>query len=154
MEFVGHSVPATGFIVCRCEFIYVFHLIIYQGLTRYNNSSAVISDSVFQPRHLTENRMLYFWLSGQSTSTTCGVVILQYAVYFFFFFFAFWSCSLEVQQTMQISNCDINDIWPIDRICIHEHGSGTIWPAHHIGKIRGGLEHDPCCFKPSPHINK
>uniref|UniRef100_A0A8C4GVP8 Cholesteryl ester transfer protein n=1 Tax=Dicentrarchus labrax TaxID=13489 RepID=A0A8C4GVP8_DICLA len=37
----------------------------HKGLTKYNNTSAVISDSVFHPSQLTENRMLYFWLSDQ-----------------------------------------------------------------------------------------
>ncbi|XP_034540933.1 cholesteryl ester transfer protein [Notolabrus celidotus] len=37
----------------------------HKGLTKYNNVSAVINDSVFHPRQLTENRMLYFWLSDQ-----------------------------------------------------------------------------------------
>lgn len=37
----------------------------HKGLTRYNNSLAVVSDSVFHPTQLTENKMLYFWLSDQ-----------------------------------------------------------------------------------------
>ncbi|XP_035520677.1 cholesteryl ester transfer protein [Morone saxatilis] len=37
----------------------------HKGLTKYNNTSAVISDSVFHPSQLTEQRMLYFWLSDQ-----------------------------------------------------------------------------------------
>ncbi|TKS72960.1 Cholesteryl ester transfer protein [Collichthys lucidus] len=36
-----------------------------QGLTKYNNTVAVIDDSVFHPSQLTENRMLYFWVSDQ-----------------------------------------------------------------------------------------
>lgn len=55
-----------------CRFLYLFFLMIYQGLTRYNNSLAVISDSVFHPKQLTENKMLYFWLSGQSFFLTRG----------------------------------------------------------------------------------
>ncbi|KAG7234306.1 hypothetical protein INR49_005099 [Caranx melampygus] len=35
------------------------------GMTRYNNTSTVIQDSVFHPTQLTEHRMLYFWLSDQ-----------------------------------------------------------------------------------------
>lgn len=35
-----------------------------QGLTKYNNKVAVINESVFQPSHLTEDRMIYFWISG------------------------------------------------------------------------------------------
>uniref|UniRef100_A0A665TAI6 Cholesteryl ester transfer protein n=1 Tax=Echeneis naucrates TaxID=173247 RepID=A0A665TAI6_ECHNA len=37
----------------------------HKGLTKYNKTTAVISDSAFHPSHLTENRMLYFWLSDQ-----------------------------------------------------------------------------------------
>ncbi|XP_077374172.1 cholesteryl ester transfer protein [Festucalex cinctus] len=35
----------------------------HKGLTNYNNTSAVISDSTFNPNQLTENRMIYFWIS-------------------------------------------------------------------------------------------
>ncbi|XP_028263850.1 cholesteryl ester transfer protein isoform X2 [Parambassis ranga] len=37
----------------------------HKGLTNYKNTTAVIDDSVFHPSHLTENRMLYFWVSDQ-----------------------------------------------------------------------------------------
>ncbi|XP_068579833.1 cholesteryl ester transfer protein [Cebidichthys violaceus] len=37
----------------------------HKGLTNYNNTSAVIEDSVFHPSQLTEHRMLYFWVSDQ-----------------------------------------------------------------------------------------
>ena len=37
-----------------------------QGFTRYNNTTAAISDSGFRPAQLTEHRMLYFWVSGQN----------------------------------------------------------------------------------------
>ncbi|KAM9351658.1 cholesteryl ester transfer protein [Symphorus nematophorus] len=37
----------------------------HKGLTKYNNTVAVINSSVFHPSHLTENKMLYFWLSDQ-----------------------------------------------------------------------------------------
>lgn len=56
---------------------YFFFFIICQGLTKYNNGSAVISDSVFHPKQLTENRMLYFWLSGQSF-LNCGHLLYYY----------------------------------------------------------------------------
>ncbi|KAG7279776.1 hypothetical protein CRUP_008846 [Coryphaenoides rupestris] len=36
-----------------------------QGLTNYNNISAVINESVFNPSQLTEDKMLYFWISDQ-----------------------------------------------------------------------------------------
>ncbi|KAJ3596619.1 hypothetical protein NHX12_003023 [Muraenolepis orangiensis] len=36
-----------------------------QGLTKYNNISAVINESAFHPSQLTEHRMLYFWISDQ-----------------------------------------------------------------------------------------
>ncbi|XP_069570417.1 cholesteryl ester transfer protein [Brachyistius frenatus] len=37
----------------------------HKGLTNYKNTSSVISDSVFHPSQLTENRMLYFRISDQ-----------------------------------------------------------------------------------------
>nr|XP_023007841.2 cholesteryl ester transfer protein [Maylandia zebra]XP_023007842.2 cholesteryl ester transfer protein [Maylandia zebra]XP_023007843.2 cholesteryl ester transfer protein [Maylandia zebra] len=37
----------------------------HKGLTKYNNKVAVINESVFQPSHLTEDRMIYFWISDQ-----------------------------------------------------------------------------------------
>lgn len=37
----------------------------HQGLTTLNNVSAAINDSAFNPSQLTQNKMLYFWLSGR-----------------------------------------------------------------------------------------
>ncbi|CAL8292813.1 unnamed protein product [Boreogadus saida] len=37
----------------------------HKGLTNYNNISAVINESVFDPGQLTEDRMVYFWISDQ-----------------------------------------------------------------------------------------
>uniref|UniRef100_A0A667WXU2 Cholesteryl ester transfer protein n=1 Tax=Myripristis murdjan TaxID=586833 RepID=A0A667WXU2_9TELE len=37
----------------------------HKGLTNYNNFSSVINASVFHPSHLTEHKMLYFWVSDQ-----------------------------------------------------------------------------------------
>lgn len=36
-----------------------------QGLAKYNNVTAVINASVFDPGQLTEDRMLYFWISDE-----------------------------------------------------------------------------------------
>lgn len=38
---------------------------LFQGLTNYNNTVSVINESVFHPSQLAEDRMLYFWVSGQ-----------------------------------------------------------------------------------------
>uniref|UniRef100_A0A3Q4HZA4 Cholesteryl ester transfer protein n=1 Tax=Neolamprologus brichardi TaxID=32507 RepID=A0A3Q4HZA4_NEOBR len=35
----------------------------HKGLTKYNNTVAVINESVFHPSHLTEDKMIYFWIS-------------------------------------------------------------------------------------------
>ena len=43
-----------------------------QGLTNYNNVSAVINESVFDPSQITEHRMLYFWISGQFSCFVFG----------------------------------------------------------------------------------
>ncbi|KAM9376124.1 cholesteryl ester transfer protein [Pholidichthys leucotaenia] len=37
----------------------------HKGLTNYKNTTAVINQSIFQPSQLTENKMLYFWVSDQ-----------------------------------------------------------------------------------------
>ncbi|KAL4657036.1 cholesteryl ester transfer protein, partial [Arapaima gigas] len=37
----------------------------HKGLTQYNNVTANISASVFNPAQLTEDRMIYFWLSDE-----------------------------------------------------------------------------------------
>ncbi|KAK2841824.1 hypothetical protein Q5P01_012024 [Channa striata] len=37
----------------------------HKGLTNYNNTSSAIRDSHFDPSQLTEDRMLYFWVSDQ-----------------------------------------------------------------------------------------
>ncbi|XP_038561059.1 cholesteryl ester transfer protein isoform X1 [Micropterus salmoides] len=37
----------------------------HKGLTNYNDTFSVITDSGFHPSHLTENKMLYFWMSDQ-----------------------------------------------------------------------------------------
>uniref|UniRef100_A0A8C4ZNM8 Cholesteryl ester transfer protein n=1 Tax=Gadus morhua TaxID=8049 RepID=A0A8C4ZNM8_GADMO len=49
----------------------------HKGLTNYNNISAVINESVFDPGQLTEDRMVYFWISGQSS---CFVLCLGESV--------------------------------------------------------------------------
>lgn len=60
---------------CTPRLLFCSSFIICQGLTKYNNGSAAISDSVFHPKQLTENRMLYFWLSGQSF-LSCGHCVM------------------------------------------------------------------------------
>ncbi|XP_068458591.1 cholesteryl ester transfer protein [Clinocottus analis] len=47
--------------VINANYIESYH----KGLTSYNHIASVINDSVFHPRQLTENRMLYFWISDQ-----------------------------------------------------------------------------------------
>ncbi|XP_057691671.1 cholesteryl ester transfer protein [Corythoichthys intestinalis] len=37
----------------------------HKGLTNYKNTSAVIYESAFNPQQLTENKMLYFWISDE-----------------------------------------------------------------------------------------
>ncbi|XP_042267009.1 cholesteryl ester transfer protein [Thunnus albacares] len=58
---ISVDIGVTAAPVITANYIESYH----KGLTNYNNTSAVISDSVFHPSQLTENRMLYFWVSDQ-----------------------------------------------------------------------------------------
>ncbi|KAM6926141.1 cholesteryl ester transfer protein isoform 1-T2 [Lycodopsis pacificus] len=58
---ISVDIGVTAAPVINANYIESYH----KGLTNYNNASAVINDSVFHPRQLTENRMLYFWVSDQ-----------------------------------------------------------------------------------------
>uniref|UniRef100_A0A8D3DAC1 Cholesteryl ester transfer protein, plasma n=1 Tax=Scophthalmus maximus TaxID=52904 RepID=A0A8D3DAC1_SCOMX len=58
---ISMDIGVTAAPVITSYYIESYH----KGLTNYKNTSAVISDSVFHPSQLTENRMVYFWLSGQ-----------------------------------------------------------------------------------------
>ncbi|XP_069384288.1 cholesteryl ester transfer protein isoform X2 [Paralichthys olivaceus] len=55
------DIGVTAAPVITANYIESYH----KGLTNYNNTAAVISDSVFHPSQLTEHRMLYFWVSDQ-----------------------------------------------------------------------------------------
>ncbi|KAL7403304.1 hypothetical protein ABVT39_027561 [Epinephelus coioides] len=58
---ISMNISVTAAPVITANYIESYH----KGLTNYNNTSAVINESVFHPSQLTENRMLYFWLSDQ-----------------------------------------------------------------------------------------
>ncbi|XP_035497744.1 cholesteryl ester transfer protein isoform X2 [Scophthalmus maximus] len=58
---ISMDIGVTAAPVITSYYIESYH----KGLTNYKNTSAVISDSVFHPSQLTENRMVYFWLSDQ-----------------------------------------------------------------------------------------
>ncbi|XP_074487653.1 cholesteryl ester transfer protein [Sebastes fasciatus] len=58
---ISVDIGVTAAPVITANYIESYH----KGLTNYNGTSAVINDSVFHPSQLTENRMLYFWLSDQ-----------------------------------------------------------------------------------------
>uniref|UniRef100_UPI0037E80813 cholesteryl ester transfer protein n=1 Tax=Semicossyphus pulcher TaxID=241346 RepID=UPI0037E80813 len=58
---ISMDIGVTAAPVITANYVESYH----KGLTNYNNISAVINDSVFHPSQLTENRMLYFWLSDQ-----------------------------------------------------------------------------------------
>uniref|UniRef100_A0A3Q3XMU0 Cholesteryl ester transfer protein n=1 Tax=Mola mola TaxID=94237 RepID=A0A3Q3XMU0_MOLML len=55
------DIGITAAPVITANYIESYH----KGQTNYNNTSSVINNSVFHPGHLTENRMLYFWLSDK-----------------------------------------------------------------------------------------
>ncbi|XP_042351422.1 cholesteryl ester transfer protein isoform X1 [Plectropomus leopardus] len=58
---ISMNIGVTAAPVITANYIESYH----KGLTNYNNTSAVITDSVFHPSQLTEHRMLYFWISDQ-----------------------------------------------------------------------------------------
>ncbi|XP_028440268.1 cholesteryl ester transfer protein [Perca flavescens] len=58
---ISVDIGVTAAPVITANYIESYH----KGLTNYNNASAVINDSAFHPRQLTENMMLYFWVSDQ-----------------------------------------------------------------------------------------
>ncbi|XP_061577191.1 cholesteryl ester transfer protein isoform X1 [Cololabis saira] len=58
---ISVDIGVTAPPVITANYIESYH----KGLTNYRNVTSVISDSVFHPSQLTENKMLYFWFSDQ-----------------------------------------------------------------------------------------
>ncbi|XP_039989821.1 cholesteryl ester transfer protein isoform X2 [Xiphias gladius] len=58
---ISVDIGVTAAPVITANYIESYH----KGVTNYNNTSTAISDSVFHPCQLTEDRMLYFWVSDQ-----------------------------------------------------------------------------------------
>uniref|UniRef100_A0A3Q0RJM0 Cholesteryl ester transfer protein n=1 Tax=Amphilophus citrinellus TaxID=61819 RepID=A0A3Q0RJM0_AMPCI len=58
---ISVDIGLTAAPVITANYIESYH----KGLTNYNNTVSVINESVFHPSQLTENRMLYFWVSDQ-----------------------------------------------------------------------------------------
>ncbi|TNN52169.1 Cholesteryl ester transfer protein [Liparis tanakae] len=58
---ISVDIGVTAAPVINANYIESYH----KGLTNYNNTTAVINGSVFHPSQLTEDRMLYFWISDQ-----------------------------------------------------------------------------------------
>ncbi|KAJ8003173.1 hypothetical protein DPEC_G00166640 [Dallia pectoralis] len=58
---ISVNVGVTSSPVITSNYIESYH----KGLTKYNNITAVINASVFDPSQLSEDRMLYFWLSDE-----------------------------------------------------------------------------------------
>nr|XP_054589408.1 cholesteryl ester transfer protein [Nothobranchius furzeri] len=58
---ISVNIGVTSVPVITANYIESYH----KGLTNCNNTSSEISDSVFHPSQLTENRMLYFWFSDE-----------------------------------------------------------------------------------------
>lgn len=55
--------------LCAGFYLLFWLLLNVQGLAKYNNVTAVINASVFHPSQLTEDRMLYFWISDEVFNT-------------------------------------------------------------------------------------
>lgn len=58
---ISVDIGVTGSPVITANYVESYH----KGFTKYNNTTAVIDESNFNPAHLTEHKMLYFWLSDQ-----------------------------------------------------------------------------------------
>ncbi|KAL0968170.1 hypothetical protein UPYG_G00263300 [Umbra pygmaea] len=58
---ISMNIGVTSAPVITSNYIESYH----KGLTNYNNVTAVIIASVFDPSQLSEDRMLYFWLSDE-----------------------------------------------------------------------------------------
>uniref|UniRef100_A0A4W5R6N6 Cholesteryl ester transfer protein, plasma n=1 Tax=Hucho hucho TaxID=62062 RepID=A0A4W5R6N6_9TELE len=58
---ISMDIGVTSAPVITSNYIESYH----KGLAKYNNVTAVINASVFDPRQLTEDRMLYFWISDE-----------------------------------------------------------------------------------------
>lgn len=58
---ISVDIGVTAPPVVTANYIESYH----KGLAKHNNMSAVINDSAFDPSQLTQNKMLYFWLSDQ-----------------------------------------------------------------------------------------
>uniref|UniRef100_A0AAQ4REN3 Lipid-binding serum glycoprotein N-terminal domain-containing protein n=1 Tax=Gasterosteus aculeatus aculeatus TaxID=481459 RepID=A0AAQ4REN3_GASAC len=73
---IGVDIGITTAPVINANYVESYH----KGLTKYNNTSAVISDSVFHPSQLTEDKMLYFWISGQRSAICNGCMLLTWCL--------------------------------------------------------------------------
>ncbi|CAB1323263.1 unnamed protein product [Coregonus sp. 'balchen'] len=58
---ISMDIGVTSAPVITSNYIESYH----KGLAKYNNVTAVINASVFDPSQLTEDRMLYFWISDE-----------------------------------------------------------------------------------------
>uniref|UniRef100_A0A4W5NZ46 Cholesteryl ester transfer protein, plasma n=1 Tax=Hucho hucho TaxID=62062 RepID=A0A4W5NZ46_9TELE len=58
---ISMNIGITSAPVITSNYIESYH----KGLAKYNNVTAVINASVFHPSQLTEDRMLYFWISDE-----------------------------------------------------------------------------------------
>uniref|UniRef100_A0A673XU75 Cholesteryl ester transfer protein n=1 Tax=Salmo trutta TaxID=8032 RepID=A0A673XU75_SALTR len=58
---ISMDIGVTSAPVITSNYIESYH----KGLAKYNNVTAVINASVFDPGQLTEDRMLYFWISDE-----------------------------------------------------------------------------------------
>uniref|UniRef100_A0AAV2L2J9 Cholesteryl ester transfer protein n=1 Tax=Knipowitschia caucasica TaxID=637954 RepID=A0AAV2L2J9_KNICA len=58
---ISVDIGVTGTPVITANYVESYH----KGFTKYKNTTTAIEESNFNPRHLTEHRMLYFWLSDQ-----------------------------------------------------------------------------------------
>lgn len=67
---ISMDIGVTGPPVITANYIESYH----KGLTKYKNTSAVITESNFNPAQLTDHKMLYFWISDQMLNPLINAV--------------------------------------------------------------------------------
>ncbi|KAK7892030.1 hypothetical protein WMY93_023993 [Mugilogobius chulae] len=66
---ISVDINLTGPPVVTANYVESYH----KGFAKYNNTTTVIDESNFNPLQLTENKMLYFWLSDQLQNSLLNI---------------------------------------------------------------------------------
>uniref|UniRef100_A0A8C5EPP5 Lipid-binding serum glycoprotein N-terminal domain-containing protein n=1 Tax=Gouania willdenowi TaxID=441366 RepID=A0A8C5EPP5_GOUWI len=109
----------------------------HKGLTNYNNMSAVINNSAFHPSQLTENRMLYFWISDNILCLNSIASLPQ-------LLFHFILC-LDFQCLTESASPEFR-VWSSSVPWLNTSTSGTTVWAQASAQIFCGSPHIPALF--------